>query len=220
MPEPAPVMTATLPSRKPIETPSSSRAPGLVRPGVRVPHGPGPMRSGRVGSSMRNRRGTCGDCTGTSFLGEGITVSDLRMIDADGHVLEQLQLPPEVFGAFLARLSGGSPIDRGRPGADGGVACRAHVPAARRIAARPAPRRHGRRRHRHRGAVPDHARARVGARGRRDAHDGARVQPLAARVLLREPGAPHRRRSRRRCRTRRSRSRRWSAACRTSASRR
>jgi predicted TIM-barrel fold metal-dependent hydrolase len=29
------------------------------------------------------------------------------MIDADGHVLEQLELAPEVFGAFLSRLSGG-----------------------------------------------------------------------------------------------------------------
>ena len=34
----------------------------------------------------------------------------MRMIDADGHVLEQLQLPPEVFGAFLSRLSGGIPM--------------------------------------------------------------------------------------------------------------
>ena len=36
-------------------------------------------------------------------------MSDLRMIDADGHVLEQLQLAPEVFAAFFGRLGGGVP---------------------------------------------------------------------------------------------------------------
>jgi predicted TIM-barrel fold metal-dependent hydrolase len=34
-------------------------------------------------------------------------MSDMRMIDADGHVLEQLDLPPEVQTAFFSQLSGG-----------------------------------------------------------------------------------------------------------------
>ena len=34
----------------------------------------------------------------------------LRTIDADGHVLEQLELDPEVTAAFAARLSGGQAI--------------------------------------------------------------------------------------------------------------
>lgn len=34
-------------------------------------------------------------------------MGDMRMIDADGHVIERLDLAPEVFGAFLQRLSGG-----------------------------------------------------------------------------------------------------------------
>ena len=127
----------------------------------------------------------------------GITVSDLRMIDADGHVLEQLAAAARGVRRVPGPAQWRHPDDRGRPGARRGVACRAHVPAAGRFAARPAPRGHGRRRHRHRGALPDHARARVGAGGRRRAHDGPGVQPLAARVLLGDPDAPHRRRARR-----------------------
>jgi len=33
----------------------------------------------------------------------------IRMIDADGHVLEQLDLPPDVMDMFLSRIIGDSP---------------------------------------------------------------------------------------------------------------
>ena len=124
------------------------------------------------------------------------------MIDADGHVLEQLELPPEVQTAFFDADARWHDTGGGGPGADRGVARRAHVRTTGRVAARSPARGHGRRRDRHRGALPDDARAGVGARRRHVPHDGPGVQPLAARVLLRRSGAPHRRRPRARCRTR------------------
>jgi hypothetical protein len=42
-------------------------------------------------------------------------VSDARMIDADGHVLEQLQLPPEVQMEFFSRLTGGTTMSAEDP---------------------------------------------------------------------------------------------------------
>ena len=82
----------------------------------------------------------------------------LRMIDADGHVLEQLQLPQEILGAFMARIVGEVPPADEDPAPDGGVSRRADVPAGRYPTGSP-PRGHGRRRDRHRGAVPDDCRA-------------------------------------------------------------
>ena len=98
--------------------------------------------------------------------GEAVTSTDgMRMIDADGHVLEQLQLPQEILDAFMARIVGEVPPADEDPAPDGGVSCRADEPAGRYPTGSP-PRGHGRRRHRHRRAVPDVAGPDVGARAR------------------------------------------------------
>src|SRR5262245_12920749 len=47
-------------------------------------------------SSIRAGIANVGDCGEPAHWIKGAAVADMRMIDADGHVLEQLQLPPEV----------------------------------------------------------------------------------------------------------------------------
>ena len=119
-----------------------------------------------------------------------------RMIDADGHVCERLDLPPDVLSAFFSQLLGDAEVSTtdpapeeashaevmNRPGAyepgprlvdmdADGIDVAVLYPTAPGLQ-----------------WVPD-----PGA----DAHDGAGVQPLVARVLRGRPRAPLRRRPRR-----------------------